>query len=117
MIAVIFELKTSEAHKQHYLSLAADLKPYLADIEGFISIERFQSLVEPDKILSLSFWENEEAIKAWRNLEVHRLAQAQGRASILEFYRLRVASVIRDYGLNLRDEAPIDSAKYHQNVK
>lgn len=115
MIAVIFELRTSEAHKAEYLQLAADLKPYLADIKGFISIERFQSLAEPEKILSLSFWESEAAIEAWRNLEVHRSAQAKGRASILDFYRLRVANVIRDYGLDTRNETPKDSRDYHQN--
>ncbi|UNM96935.1 antibiotic biosynthesis monooxygenase [Ignatzschineria rhizosphaerae] len=114
MIAVIFELKTDKIHKAQYLALAADLKSYLKDIRGFISIERFQSLVAPDKILSLSFWENEVAIEAWRNLEVHRTAQVKGRASILNFYRLRVATVIRDYGLNDREEAPKDSVGYHQ---
>lgn len=116
MIAVIFELKTSEMHKAEYLQLAANLKPYLADIDGFISIERFQSLTEPEKILSLSFWENEEAIEAWRNLEVHRSAQSAGRASILDCYRLRVASVIRDYGLNERTEAPSDSVHFHHKT-
>lgn len=116
MIAVIFELRTSEAHKVEYLQLAADLKPYLAGIAGFISIERFQSLSEPEKVLSLSFWENEAAIEEWRNLEVHRSAQSAGRASILDYYRLRVATVIRDYGLNEREEAPNDSYQFHHSI-
>lgn len=113
MIAVIFELRTSNAHRAEYLQLAADLKPYLANIEGFISIERFQSLAAPEKILSLSFWENEAAIEAWRNIEVHRSAQEKGRASILDFYRLRVANIIRDYSSTERTEAPKDSLQYH----
>ncbi len=114
MIAVIFELKTDGADQQRaYLDLAAELKPLLRDVRGFISIERFQSLSDPEKILSLSFWENEEAIQEWRNVEAHRIAQQKGRESVLLNYRLRVANVIRDYGLNERDTAPEDSRKVH----
>lgn len=116
MIVVIFELRTSETHKAEYLQLAPDLKPYLADITGFISIERFQSLAEPEKVLSLSFWKNEAAIEEWRNLEVHRSAQTAGRALILDYYRLRVATVIRDYGLNEREEASKDSYQFHHSI-
>nr|WP_208293442.1 antibiotic biosynthesis monooxygenase [Zophobihabitans entericus] len=102
MIAVIFELKAKDGFKEQYLDIAASLKPLLEDMEGFISIERFQSLNDSEKLLSLSFWENEEAVIKWRNLEQHRAAQAKGRNSIFAYYRLRVATVMRDYGLKER---------------
>ncbi len=113
MIAVIFEVEPYPSHKQEYLDIAAELRPELEKIEGFISIERFSSLSNPDKILSLSFWESEEAVKAWRTLETHRLAQQKGRSYIFSDYRLRVAEVIRDYGLRERDETPGDSKEAH----
>lgn len=109
MIAVIFEVIPAPGRAQEYLDLAADLRPELEKIDGFISIERFASLVNEGKILSLSIWRDEEAVKRWRGLEPHRLAQARGRAGIFANYRLRVASVIRDYGMFERDEAPADS--------
>lgn len=114
MIAVIFELEANEGYQEQYLSLAQELKQYLTTIDGFISIERFQSLAEPKKLLSLSFWQSEEAVKQWRNTEAHRLAQLAGRGSILKYYRLRVAHVMRDYGLDERESAPEDSLNYHQ---
>lgn len=113
MIAVIFELWPHDARKQQYLDIAADLRPLLDGIDGFISIERFQSLIDPDKLLSLSFWRDEEAVAAWRQLEPHRTAQDAGRAAIFKDYRLRVASVLRDYGLQSREEAPTDSRERH----
>ncbi len=108
-IAVIFEVIPLKEHKDEYLDIALDLKAELEKIDGFISIERFQSIYHPEKILSLSFWENEEAITKWRNLEVHRNAQAMGRKYIFGDYRLRVAQVIRDYGMFDRKEVPLDS--------
>lgn len=107
MIAVIFEVWPGE--RDRYLDVAAGLKPLLDNIDGFISIERFESLAEPGKLLSLSFWRDEEAVAAWRNLEPHRAAQAQGRAKILNDYRLRIGCVVRDYGLTDRVQAPADS--------
>lgn len=109
MLCVIFELQAAEGQQDTYLQLAQALKPLLQQIDGFISIERFQSLTEPDKLLSLSFWRDEAAIQQWRNLESHRLAQAVGRGQILADYRLCVASVVRDYGMKERAEAPVDS--------
>jgi heme-degrading monooxygenase HmoA len=109
MIAVIFEVWPADGRKQSYLELAAELKPALEKIDGFLSIERFQSLTEEGKLLSLSFWRDEAAVKAWRTLEHHRQAQHAGRAGIFHDYRLRVASVLRDYGMNERAEAPADS--------
>jgi len=114
MLCVIFELQAAEGQKETYLQLAQALKPLLQQIDGFISIERFQSLAEPEKLLSLSFWRDEAAIQQWRNLESHRLAQAVGRQQILADYRLRVASVVRDYGMQERAETPVDSRHYHQ---
>ena len=114
MIAVIFEVLPHVEHKQVYLDIAADLKPLLADTDGFISIERFQSLSDPHKILSLSFWRDEDAVKNWRNVESHRAAQSIGRGTIFSDYRLRIAAVIRDYGLTDRDQAPVDSRTAHQ---
>lgn len=109
MIAVIFEVLPHADRKQDYLDTASALRPHLETMDGFLSIERFQSLTEPEKILSLSFWRDEEAVKQWRTFEHHRVAQTEGRQRIFADYRLRVATVIRDYGLDDRDEAPEDS--------
>jgi heme-degrading monooxygenase HmoA len=109
VIAVIFEVEPAAGRRDAYLSIAADLRPLLDGIDGFVSIERFQSLGDPNRILSLSFWRDEEAVKAWRNTEEHRQAQKAGRGGIFAGYRLRIAHVVRDYGLMERDEAPADS--------
>lgn len=113
MIAVLFEVVPDEARGQEYLTIAADLRPLLETIDGFISIERFESLSTPGKLLSLSFWRDEAAVAAWRNLEVHRQAQASGRQGVFRDYHLRVATVIRDYGLHDRAGAPVDSRAHH----
>ena len=113
MLAVIFEVWPSEGRANEYFDLAAALKADLEKIDGFISIERFQSLVTPSKFLSLSFWRDETAILAWRGFERHRAVQAKGRAGIFADYRLRVASVVRDYGMNDRTQAPRDSRDAH----
>jgi heme-degrading monooxygenase HmoA len=113
MIAVIFEVEPHPERKDAYLEAAARLKPLLEGIDGFISVERFQSLTQPDKLVSLSYWRDEEAVRRWRNLEPHRRTQAAGRESIFADYRLRVAQVLRDYGMNERDEAPDDSRTVH----
>jgi heme-degrading monooxygenase HmoA len=117
MIAVIFEVWPAEGRQQEYLDIAAELRPLLDGIDGFISIERFQSLSEPGKILSLSFWRDEAAVAAWRHVPPHRDAQHQGRAGIFRDYRLRIAGVVRDYGLTDRAEAPEDSRVYHQTAQ
>jgi heme-degrading monooxygenase HmoA len=108
MIAVIFEVWIAPGRQQDYLSRAARLKPELEQVDGFISIERFQSLSEDGKLLSLSFWRDDDCVKAWRNHAEHRKAQALGRESIFRDYRLRIVSVLRDYGMNNRAEAPKD---------
>lgn len=113
MIAVIFEVWPDPDNIDTYLDTAADLRPLLDGTDGFISIERFESLVEPGKYLSLSFWRDEDAVAAWRNTEDHRAAQEKGRAGVFENYRLRVAGVIRDYGMSARDQAPDDSRARH----
>jgi heme-degrading monooxygenase HmoA len=114
MHAVIFEVwpKDDEC-RQGYLDIAAALRPTLEKMDGFISIERFQSLTDPGKILSLSFWRDDAALSQWRQVEAHRLAQAKGRAELLRDYHLRIAGVIRDYGMTDRDEAPKDSRERH----
>lgn len=117
MLAVIFEVTPHPDRKQDYLDIAASLRPLLDDIDGFISIERFQSLTNPGKILSLSFWRDEAALAAWRQLDPHRDAQTQGRHGIFADYRLRIAAVIRDYGMTDRDQAPTDSRTYHDPVE
>lgn len=111
MIAIIFEVEPSDTAA--YLDTAAALRPLLDGIDGFLSIERFESLATPGRYLSLSFWRDESAVSNWRNTPEHRAAQAAGRAGILAAYRLRVASVIRDYGLDDRAEAPADSRAHH----
>ncbi|MEM8597349.1 MAG: antibiotic biosynthesis monooxygenase [Pseudomonadota bacterium] len=109
MIAVIFEVEPAEGALEGYMALAQALKPELETIDGFLSVERFESLTTPGKLVSLSFWRDEAALAAWRNRERHRRAQAEGRSGMMAGYRLRVASVIRDYGLEDRAEAPADS--------
>jgi len=116
MIAVIFEVIPRETERQVYLDIAASLRPLLQEIDGFISIERFQSLTNPGKILSLSFWRDETAIQQWRNTEMHRMAQSEGRDHVFENYRLRIAVVSRDYGMFERIEAPEDSQKFHDRL-
>ena len=113
MIAVIFESWPHPEQKDRYLDAAARLKPLLAGIDGFISVERFESLAEPGKILSLSFWRDEAAVEKWRQVEQHRRTQQAGRNAIFANYRLRVAEVVRDYGMNERDQAPADSKAAH----
>src|ERR1700738_1230868 len=114
MIAVIFEVWPKPEHKQEYLDLAAELRPILETIDGFISIERFESLTEKGKILSLSFFRDEEAVAAWRNVPDPRKTQGRGRPKIFRDYRLRMAGVIRDYGMNDRAQAPKDSRAVHE---
>lgn len=113
MIAVIFEAFPAKGKWDEYLDIAAGLRPELSKIEGFISIERFESISTPGKVLSLSFWKDEESVIQWRNLELHGQAQASGRKSVFDDYRLRVANVLRDYGMNQRAEAPADSKNLH----
>lgn len=113
MMAVIFEVEPEPGAMGEYLDIAQSLRAELERIDGFISIERFESLSRKGKILSLSFWRDEEAIRQWRNLEAHRKAQARGRSSLFANYRLRVAEVVRDYGMHERAEAPQDSRDTH----
>lgn len=115
MIAVIFEVWPAPGHKDDYLAIAASLRDELGQIDGFISVERFQSITEPEKLLSLSFWRDEEAVKQWRTQAHHRESQAKGRNGVFADYRLRVAPVLRDYGLNERAAAPADSRRAHDS--
>ena len=113
MIVVIFEVHPNPDNKEEYLDIAAKLRPLLSEIDGFISIERFVSLQDESKVLSLSFWENEAAIERWRNMEQHRQGQAKGISHIFTDYRIRVGHIVRDYTLNERDQAPKDSNIKH----
>jgi len=106
MYAVIFEVEPEPERRQDYLEIAAQLRPELEKIDGFISVERFQSLTQEGKILSLSFWRDEAAVARWRRHEQHRQAQRAGRTGIFRDYRLRVAEIVRDYGMGERAEAP-----------
>lgn len=113
MIAVIFEVWPAKGEQAHYLDLAAALRAELETMDGFISVERFESLTDPGKLLSLSFWRDEEAVRAWRNRPAHRRTQAKARGGVFSDYRLRIAEVARDYGMNDRAEAPHDSRAAH----
>lgn len=113
MIAVIFEVVPNEGKREEYLDIAASLRPLLNNISGFISIERFQSFSDSNKVLSLSFRKDEESIQQWRNLEMHRFAQEKGRNEIFKDYHLRIATVVRDYGMFDRKETPQDSTNFH----
>lgn len=114
MIAVIFEVHPADGRKDDYLAIAARMRPLAEDTEGFVTVERFQSLTDPGKILSLSFFEDEEAVARWRNLAQHRAVQSEGRGGIFDDYRLRIAEVVRDYGMYDRAGAPADSQQIHQ---
>ena len=114
MIAVIFEVEPADGRRDAYLGIAANLRPLLETMDGFISVDRFQSLTDEKRVLSLSFWRDEEAVKAWRNTEEHRQAQKAGRGGVFAGYRLRIAHVVRDYGMDeRREEAPQDSRGRH----
>jgi heme-degrading monooxygenase HmoA len=113
MIAVIFEVTPKPGHSDDYFGHAARLKPALEMMDGFISVERFESVTQPGKFVSLSFWRDEAAVVAWRNTMQHRATQRAGREHVFADYRLRVATVIRDYGMFDREEAPADSQTFH----
>jgi len=113
MIAIIFEVTPRDGMKEEYLTIAAQMRGFVEGIEGFISVERFQSLTNPDKLLSVSFFESEQSVTQWRQIAEHRAAQAQGRDRIFKDYRIRVLSVIRDYGMHDRVGAPPDSRATH----
>jgi heme-degrading monooxygenase HmoA len=112
MIAVIFEVQPHAGHAQRYFDIAADLKPLLDGIDGFVSVERFESLSRPGCYLSLSYWRDEAAVRAWRTHALHRAGQREGRDVVFDDYRIRVAAVLRDYGLRDRAQAPADSLNY-----
>lgn len=114
MIAVIFETWPKDKKYQEYLNIAANLKPELMGMDGFLSVERFQSLNDDKKILSLSFWQDETSVKKWRNSLSHRNAQAKGRNSIFDDYHIRIASVTRDYSMQDRHQTPTDSKYFHE---
>jgi heme-degrading monooxygenase HmoA len=109
VIAVIFELEPNEGGRERYFELAAALRPLLEAADGFISVERFESLSRPGHYLSLSFWRDEDAVRQWRCAGQHRAAQQEARGGVLAVYRLRVAAVVRDYGRLERDQVPADS--------
>jgi heme-degrading monooxygenase HmoA len=112
VIAVIFEVQPKPGHAQRYFDIAAALKPMLEAIDGFISVERFESLAQPGRYLSLSYWRDEDAVRAWRTHALHRDGQREGRTVVFDDYRIRVAAVLRDYGLRERAQAPDDSRQY-----
>ena len=113
MIAIIFEVTPKSHKKADYLELAGEMRPLIEGVEGFISVERFQSLTNPEKLLSISFFEDEAAVDRWRKLAAHRRVQSKGRKGIFDDYRIKVLQVLRDYGMTDRDEAPEDSLKVH----
>ena len=113
MMAVIFEVQPAPGQRGAYLDAAAALRPLLERVDGFVSIERFESLGTPGKLLSLSYWRDEDAVARWRQAEAHRATQQAGRARIFDGYRLRVAAVVRDYGMHDRAQAPADSRALH----
>ena len=116
MIAVIFEFTPAEGRFSEYMDLVGTLKADLEKAEGFISLERFESITTKGKYVSLQFWRDEEAVRKWRNLQRHREAQKKGRAGIFKSYRLRIASVVRDYTMDEREQAPADSLNFHSQV-
>ena len=113
MIAVIFEVEPRVGKMERYLNTAGDLRPIVEQIDGFISIERFESINQPGKMVAISFWRDEDALNEWRNVEEHRQAQRDGRREFFSNYRIRIANVIRDYTMSDRGGAPEDSKAVH----
>ena len=113
MIAVIFEFTPAEGRFPDYMALVETLRQDLAEAEGFISLERFESITTPGKFVSLQFWRDDECVRKWRILQKHREAQKKGRGGIFKSYRLRIASVVRDYEMDKRAQAPKDSIEVH----
>ncbi len=113
---VLFEVTPTNLGKARYLELAAMLKPMLSGFDGFISAERFQSLVDERKILSMNVWESEEAMTKWRTMTEHRMSQLEGKTKLFESYKISVTKVIREYTEIEREKAPIDSNEYFDNV-
>ncbi|MFD1340836.1 antibiotic biosynthesis monooxygenase family protein [Litorisediminicola beolgyonensis] len=113
MIAIIFEVIPAEGKRDEYLDIAAKMRPMVKEVEGFLGVERFQSLTNPGKLLSISFFEDEAAVDRWRQLSAHRGAQARGRGGVFSDYRLKVCHVLRDYGMFDRGDAPEDSRAHH----
>lgn len=111
-IVVLFEVKLTKEGKKRYLELASMLKPLLADFEGFVRAERFVSLGDENKLLSLNVWTDEESLARWRNVAKHRMSQKEGRENLFESYRITVCSSIRSYSDVNRDEAPADSNEF-----
>ena len=116
MITVIFEFTPVAGRFPEYLKLVETLKEDLAKAEGFIGLERFESITSKGKYVSLQYWQDEESLRKWRNLQKHREAQKKGRAGIFESYRICIASVIRDYAMDRRDQVPEDSRSVHDQV-
>ncbi|MGM0586182.1 MAG: antibiotic biosynthesis monooxygenase family protein [Pseudomonadota bacterium] len=112
----MFEVTPHAEHRDRYFDMAAELRPLLSQVDGFVSVERFESLTHPGKILSVSFWRDEAALEQWRRMDKHRAAQSAGRGEMFADYRLRVAGVIRDYGMNDREQAPEDSRACHDMI-
>ncbi len=112
---VLFEVIPSEEGKAQYLELAAMLKPMLEGFEGFVSMERFQSLHNENKVLSMNVWDSEEAMSRWRNTMEHRMSQLQGKTKLFESYKITVVSVVREYTHNDRENAPTDSNEYFKS--
>jgi heme-degrading monooxygenase HmoA len=108
VIAVLFEVWPSEGGRDEYLEIAASLRPLVERVDGFLGVERFQSLTEPDKLLSLSLFRDEAAVAAWRGTEAHVAAQARGKGGLFRDYRIRVAPVVREYGLHTPHPARIE---------
>ena len=113
MIAIIFEVTPNEGMADDYLKIAGEMRGFVEQIDGFISVERFQSLTNPDKLLSVSFFESEAAVEELRRLAAHRSAQKAGRETLFRDYRLRVLQVLRDYGKDDRGQVPLDSLEVH----
>ena len=113
MIAIIFEVTPHEGMAHDYRKIAGEMRGFVEQIDGFISVERFQSLTNPHKLLSISFFESEAAVEEWRRLAAHRSAQKAGRETLFRDYRLRVLQVLRDYGKDDRGQVPLDSLEVH----
>jgi heme-degrading monooxygenase HmoA len=102
--------RTAAGLPDTYLDMAARLRPLLAQIDGFCR-SNDSSLTQPGKLLSLSFWRDERLPPGARSKPT--AARRGRRRALFKDYRLRIATVQRDYGLNERAQAPQDSRQVH----
>lgn len=96
MVVVIFEVFFKPGQEAAYLEIARKLREHVLQAPGFIGMERFRSIANEGKICSVSFWEDEASVEAWKNFPQHLAAQQHGKEHLFAKYRIRVAKVLHE---------------------